>query len=359
MAGARSDLMAGPYRERVARVIEELQAESRTIFGGEQPVDIICDLIRELRYSVVARLRVQWNDREEFLYAKMPLEITEESRERTGREYAAHRYVYEALEEGGHCEVVRPVHCFSDIPALITEEVAGHILSISVRSTSGWLASDRSRAASRGIIENCGRWLRKFQAISPIPDAIDIAASKPYQPVETGGFVCEQGRRCRAEGLLQQGTVDRLLKYVASRTKEAAEYPIRITGMHSDLIMGNIFVSGGKVMVLDFGGFKSGPSCRDVATFLYSLSRLTVSPLVNRKTVDDYKEAFLDGYGWDPSVENVSLFRVFQAREILGGLLEYRRKGESTMMGGLRRLSVVATSERLLRELFESGGKDS
>jgi hypothetical protein len=70
-----------------------------------------------------------------------------------------------------------------------------------------------------------------------------------------------------------------------------------MVGRHNDFSPHHVFVSKGRISVIDFGFFDHGSHLYDVCRFWFQLERLKLSPLCRAGVLDRLQESFFAGYG--------------------------------------------------------------
>lgn len=330
--------------QQITTVIDRIHEQHETLFNTKVAPEITCNFITKRPYSLIAKLNIssaEWNRN---LYAKIPL--TEHTIENIQKEYYALQFFFEKFQNQKKYGVIKPLTYYKNPPALVTEEATGSTLSAIFSSKVRIFASKKNSHSLFYLCKEIGKCLSHFQSIWPIPE--EIVENTPYHHEDTVSFIHNQLSQCLEKGLLNEERANSIRHFVNKEAISASGSEIKITGMHSDFILSNLLTDGSKVYILDFGGFKLGPSCRDVANFLYSLDILQVNPLVRPCVINNLKKGFMEGYGWSEKVENLPLFYLFQIREILGGLLEF---SEDTKRGVTYRLKMFrrrVLTERLL-----------
>jgi Ser/Thr protein kinase RdoA (MazF antagonist) len=101
----------------------------------------------------------------------------------------------------------------------------------------------------------------------------------------------------------------RVLSHIDFLTSQIPSAELRQVPVHSDLAMGNILVSGKRVVVLDFAMAKTGTALHDLARLFVQVDLLAVKPHVQERVVRRLEESLLAGY--DPALSvNRPLFRL-------------------------------------------------
>jgi aminoglycoside phosphotransferase (APT) family kinase protein len=336
--------MPGSYHKesgvRLDEVIGLLVKGRRDILGTDIEPEVSIESIERRPYSMMAKVGLVAGGVRKSLYVKLPHGDVASSRASVQREFEVLGYFFERFRPSGRFQVVRPVARFDDPPSLVTEAGNGMPFDAIFRRKGGIMKSARHIAELSLYCSNCGEWLRAMQSV-PAPDGAR------YRIDETVEFIDGQIARCVSAGLMGAELSQAMGTCVRETSRLAAVSEVRLSWMHSDFILSNILIDDGRVCVLDLGGMQTGPACRDVSTFLYSLEGFLANPLFRPSTVSVLKEAFLKGYGWDEARENRALFRLFEIRDSLGGLLQLseRLKGSLVRTMLYRRLHSATTAK--------------
>lgn len=302
-------------------IVNNLQNRASEYFGLASKPEI--GVIENLNHSNsrTARLSVLWNGGGTKLFVKMlyPDEADGKSN-RSDREYkkgqiraeyGVLKNLHQAFASFPDLGVVKPIACFPEYLALVTEEQEGIKLSSIMGNAK--LYSPQSRIdelADR--IYLCGRWLQHFQRL------IGEEGNRRYDFNEVFEY-CEV--RLHRLGLQRPDEFTdsfraRVRSFLRERVDHVQKEELRVVGRHNDFGPNNIIVSGQKLVVLDFSGFGYGPPCCDYVKFWSELDLMRTSPLILNKTVEKLQEAMVDGYGERIDTAEL-LFVVFRVAYVL------------------------------------------
>lgn len=205
----------------------------------------------------------------------------------TSRVYAAMR----ALPDLG---AVRPVACYPEHLAIVTEQAAGVTLLDLLQERLTWFRGGADSDPLLLAMRNVGRWLRTFQAI-PAPDVtVTLDELRAYLDHRLNLL---RGRRmfteCDRAGVL--GHFDTLGGAVSARELQAV-------AVHSDMSLGNVLVDGPRIVVLDFAMARTGTRLHDLTRLSFQLDLLAIKPHVRRGVVDGLQQALIEGF--DPASDS-------------------------------------------------------
>lgn len=303
-----------------APVLQRLATEREKLFGSERArLEPVQRLSR--RYSEVLRLRVDDGERKSYAFLKVnrvasgissdPAQL----RRNLLQDFAHQQQAYESMRGNNVLAVARPIACFPDEFAVITEEVSGQPLEDAIRAHNldAWLGDD---AALQLTFERVGAWLRTFQERRPMQGTVSVSALRSYVDVRLQHVVAHGG----AFGAEQRRLVLRRFDALASevRAEELAEVPI-----HGDLSLENVLVDGQRVTAIDFdvAAGATGTRLHDAAYLHLALERLKGKPWVRAAAIDRLQRAVLRGM--DPRLSaSAPLFQLHLLQHMVCHLVE-------------------------------------
>ena len=97
---------------------------------------------------------------------------------------------------------------------------------------------------------------------------------------------------------------DRLavLNHIQALGAQIAPQDLKEVAVHSDLALGNILVSDGRIVVLDFAMSKLGTRLHDLTRLYVQLDLLAVKPRFSSRVVRRLQQALLNGFDPEPDV---------------------------------------------------------
>jgi hypothetical protein len=224
-------------------------------------------------------------------------------RERLIRDFEATRRVHQSLSGHADLGVVPPIACYPDHLAIVTEGVTGPTLLAHLQKEASWFPGRARRSALEDRLSLVGRWLRVFQSSGPAAGAVTIESIRSYIDVRLERLV-----RHRAAGFAESDR-NRVLEHVELLGKQVPAEDLQAVCIHADLALGNVLVSGSRIVVLDFEMANSGTSLHDLTRVFLQLELLAVKPQVRETVVATLQRALLDGF--DPAVTpDRALFRL-------------------------------------------------
>lgn len=213
--------------------------------------------------------------------------------------------VHKALPEGS---VPRPVAYSEKLDALACEELAGE------NFVDELVGADEIKRSK--FFYQAGELTRKLHSIDTKnihrdSNEVNSSIEMIMQTVNADSF--EQIRKYNPE--FYQGM---RAKYdiLVAREKEIRESEELVLN-HGDLHPGNLLVTeGDNVGMVDFTDVAIAPRARDIGGFLeQTKGMLKYGNIANEEQFEQYKEAFLEGYGQDADIkeEDVNFYQAWQA----------------------------------------------
>jgi aminoglycoside phosphotransferase (APT) family kinase protein len=212
----------------------------------------------------------------------------ERSRLRITSDFTTMRRVFERMGHGSDFGAVRPIACYPDHLAIVTEQVDGETLLERIQHQLAWPRHGGRAGDLRPIVERAGRWIAAFQATVP------PAEERPTEPI--GPYVDARLRQlAQRAGASGQALRQRVMTHVEALAAETDRDP-RAVSVHADLSPSNVLVSGSRVVVLDFAMTRLGHPLQDAARLFTQLDLLKVKPQFRAAAIDELQDALLRGF---------------------------------------------------------------
>ena len=234
-------------------------------------------------------------------------------RQRVARDYATTVAVHQAMQAHQGLGVVPPVACYSDLFAMVTEEVRGSTLLGHLTRHAAWWSRPGVHEID-SVLDNVGRWIGVFQSAArseglgsrgQMRDYIDHRLKRLVSMDRSG--LNESGRA----GLL--ALVDAL-----TEATDGAEWSL--VPVHSDMALGNILVADSRIVVLDFAMAKSGTRLQDVSRVFVQLDLLLAKPFIRTALIRGAQKALLRGFD-RTLMEDLPMFRLMVLRHRINHLV--------------------------------------
>jgi hypothetical protein len=279
-------------------VLRKLVADGRQYFGTER-VDVEPVRTVERPFSTLLEIRVApqagppariTNAFVKILKprADTPAQIAS-MRRNVVRDFEITSRVQEGLAVYPGLTAVRPIACFPEDLAIVTECAHGATLShMLAQRALGW-----PRAAAIGelaaILRKVGAWLQAAQAAFPQDgeisrDWIATYFDKRFDELETSGRMrlTDRGRAAMEryrDGLLAQ-----------------VPQPLTPVWIHADFCPENIIARDGGVTVLDFTMVNSGTPYTDLSHLYARMDAMKAKPWFRQPVIDRLQNELLDGF---------------------------------------------------------------
>jgi tRNA A-37 threonylcarbamoyl transferase component Bud32 len=303
----RTAAAADPF----AAALRRLHAEAARCFGVPQ-VALVPIARESRRFSHILRLQVEAGAARYRAFLKIlrppPGADGERLRQRLAAEHDALVRVRACFAGEPAFPTVRPIACFPEQLALVTEEVPGETLLRSV-TRQVLVARRHQRARLCDAVESVGTWLRRLQGAEPRAGRLSAGEVCDYIDVRLRQLVAAGPRG------LTGVERDRVLRYVEARCGALAAADLDAAAMHGDLSPSNVIVNGTQVTVIDFGPIGSGARLHDLAHLHMQLDLLRLKPHVGGGLVNALQAALLRGY--DPALDRHSpLFELLLVQHV-------------------------------------------
>lgn len=295
----------GPLPAVFLPVLKRVEKNAAEHFGLDavrlHPVDY-----HERPFSHLLRMRVCGGDGRtaQHLFVKVSKAKdvpggVEAMRDRVARDFEVTRRVHEAMLPFADLGAVPPVACYPDLLAMVTEEVVGPTLLQYLQHRGVWLRGSRTELFD--VAHRVGRWVRVYQATGPTGGRVSPDALRAYIDHRLAKLVAYAG--------ITPDERMRILQHIDALCTHLAPEDMTEVAVHSDLALGNILVSGGRIVVLDFAMSKLGTRLHDVTRLYVQLDLLSIKPQFRSRLIRQLQQALLNGF--DPELRTERpLFRL-------------------------------------------------
>src|SRR5262245_4051016 len=242
-------------------VLHKLVADGRRYFGADR---IAVEPVRQLErpFSTLLEIRVAPDgapaDAVTGAFVKIlkpradtPAQIAS-MRQNVVRDFEVTSLVQRGLAVYPGLTAARPIACFPEELAIVTERAQGVTLSERLgQGAVGW-PRDRTKRSLADILRQVGAWLRAAQAAIPQDGAIGVESIKAYLDKRLDDLEANGRVRLTRPG---RASIERYRDAVVERIAPA---DLRSVWIHADFCAENIIVRDGGLTVLDFTMAKSG-----------------------------------------------------------------------------------------------------
>jgi hypothetical protein len=278
-----------------APVLTRLRAEA-TAFYNAPRAELVPVGYEERPYSHLLRVRVSRgaaDGADPHLYVKIfkpkPHDGgVEKMRRRVAEDFQTTRKIYEAMSQWAELGAVRPVACYVDDLAIVTEEARGVTLMRYLLERAPWFPSASVRSELSHTLSAVGRWLRAFQTID-----VDDSRVTTSELIE---YVDSRLRRLVMRNVFSDADRERLLQHLDGLGTRVSPDDLRAVIVHADMGPGNILVAPGGVVVLDFAMTNRGSYLHDVSRLYLHLRLLGGKPHFRSSVIREVQEALLHGF---------------------------------------------------------------
>jgi hypothetical protein len=295
-----------------APVLERFAGDSGALFGPG--VELVPVAYQERPFSRLLRLAVReprsgQAHRHVFVKLSKDKVVAEAGgmQGRVARDFAVTREIYEWMCRWPDLGTVRPLACYPEHLAIVTEEAPGRSLLEYVNAGAAWFPSASQLAQLEDVLQRVGRWLRAFQTFIPADAVVD---SDPLSLGDVRDYIDIRLKRLVAGG---HWITERLRRDILGHIDGVAETvpgeQLVQVPIHADFALGNILVSDNRIVVLDFAMAKRGAMLHDLSRLDVQLDLLTTKPQFRPATVAALRRGLMTGFGGGVS-ESAPLFRL-------------------------------------------------
>jgi aminoglycoside phosphotransferase (APT) family kinase protein len=273
-------------------VLAALQADSLRCFGTSQ-ITLRPRRVFAGPFSRVLEVEVFGTGQPLTVFVKVvkPRADTAEELQATGRnvtrEFETLTKVQAALLREPQLAAPRPVACYPELHALVTQRLEGEPLA-RVLSTLRGVPSSSAIDRVVGVMRNVALWLNTFQAMDEPGSPVSLERMRSYLDARLRPLA--ELRVCSWS--LREG----LLAYFDWRARDVPAGELTSRPVHADFTPENVIVGTGSIGVLDFTMAKQGARYLDVAHLYMQIEMLKARPWFRPAVIDLSTTALLSGY---------------------------------------------------------------
>ena len=182
----------------------------------------------------------------------------------------------------------RPIACYPELLALVTERVEGNTLDrLLVRARGAPAARTIEELAH--VVRQVGAWIRTFQRLDPPDGLVSLDRMRTY---------LDDRLRPLADGDVISGDMRvALLRYFDRRARDVLPSDLAAVPVHADFTPENVVIrNDGVVSVLDFTMAKRGARYLDLTHMFMQIDLLKARPWFRPAVIDRQTRALLDGF---------------------------------------------------------------
>jgi hypothetical protein len=301
-------------------VLDRLRSEAAVHFGAPD-VHLSPAGFEERIFSYVLRVAVRSAGEEEatsHVYIKVfknrALPGVEQMRERVVRDFETTRRVHEAMTASDDLGAVRPVACYPEHLAMVTEEMQGLTVGALLDARSRWFPGTEVLRDLEKTMATIGRWVRVFQTIDRRNGRISLDELRSYIDFRLERLVREPSAR------FAEADRARVLSHIDALVSLVTPADLADVLVHADLAPGNVLVAGRRVVVLDFAMTHRGSLMQDISRLYVQMDLMCAKPQFRRQVIHALQNALLRGF--DPGLtDEHPLFRLMLLRHHVNHLV--------------------------------------
>jgi Phosphotransferase enzyme family len=298
-----SDIVGADWPTQFRPVLTKLVADGRQYFGSE-PVAV--EPVRQLErpFSTILHIRVARESGTEDAFVKIlkprantPAQI-DSMRQNVLKDFEMTARVHLGLAAFPGLTAVRPIACFPEELAIVTEQAPGPTLADVLARAAGW-PSEQVLGELVGVLRHVGAWLRAVQAALPQDSDLSISRMRAYLDARlddlerTGPFRLTPDGRRRVAEYREQLIHDALAR--AGNAGSAGDR-LRAVWIHADFCPENVIARDGRITVLDFTMAKTGTVYHDISHLFLRIDSMKAKPWFRPRVVDRLQLELLDAF---------------------------------------------------------------
>jgi hypothetical protein len=287
-------------------VLTRLRDDGEELFGG--PVSRIETLRRLDRpFSTVAQIKLTQPSRTSYAYVKLLKPRADNAAEvasmrgNVQRDFEMTRDVRSRLSRYEGLSTVRPIACYPEHLAMVTEQAEGPTLSALLRRASRIGAS--GVAAAERVVSGAGRWLKAAQAVLPADREVTAEKIRAYIGVRLDALSDVQDVQLDPHAVTLTAEGRAALEALCDRLLDEAAAELEPVWIHADYCPENIIAGSNATIVLDFTMAKGGTRYHDVSHLFLRLETMKAKPWSSGAAIDRLQAALLHAFepGLQPS----------------------------------------------------------
>ncbi|MDQ7051489.1 MAG: phosphotransferase [candidate division KSB1 bacterium] len=263
------------------------------------------------------------------------------------RDYDTNRFWYDKLAPFADFSTFKPLYLSLEHRGMITEEAEGENLGVLVRTQLKFRPSRETLLLLTEYMMRAGQLLRTIQKFPVEPVQFDLETLIEDIDSRMREFVSNPESNFTLE--MRQA----ILQFFREQLPAVRKLPLHIGYLHRDFMMGNLLVSGNKLIVHDFSRITVGPGLHDLTRFYHHLELLKYKPIYRNGHVRKLQEAFLQGYGYAAGPAH-PLFRFFLLRHYITHYKGLVKAGNVPLKSKLYNRWVMRRHLENIRELIHA-----
>jgi tRNA A-37 threonylcarbamoyl transferase component Bud32 len=296
-------------REALDRVLGRLRDGSASYFGVPDVQLRPSGRLLESEASIVLPVRIEGPGAGQEIFVKVfkpigsvPDQI-ELTRKRVLNEFVTTQHVHRQMAALEGFSAVRPIACFPDELALVTERVSGETLGALLEREAGWWPPDSTSARLEQTLSRAGAWIRTFQATNTC-HAFSLVEMREYLDVRLRRLLVMP--RAQFPESWRVG----VLRHFDARSRQINGADLSQVAIHADIAPGNMLVNGNEIIVIDFARATTGGKYHDVSRLYTQLEFMKCKPKFRASVIARLQAALLDGFerGLTPQHPLLELF---------------------------------------------------
>lgn len=283
------------------KILKELKTQPLKYFEREQVIALEQASVYSGLYWNTYRYKVDFSNTRKYIYIKVHKEAENltnqakrsELQQRVGASYENLSRVYASFKAFSGYSVIKPIACFPEWIALITEESPGIDLWTLIRKKAKFYPSKTNLHLLKKYCRACGKWLAIFQQITRRPDLDPCEFDSFIETLDSSLSTLIHKQNSMFSNEFRQ----RIIGFCQQLILSIPDEDRMVSGLHYDFAPVNILIHEDKITVLDLEDLRNGVIYYDSIYFYYHLNLLLETPIYRPATVAKLQKAFIEGFG--------------------------------------------------------------
>jgi hypothetical protein len=210
-------------------------------------------------------------------------------RQRVLRDFETTRAIHDFLRQWDDVGAVRPIACYGDLLAIVTEEARGETLLERLQTRATWFPDAARMTDLEDTMTACGRWLKRFHGFDPRETETRVAVA------DLLAYIDVRLRRLVEQHVITGSYRERIIQHLNRLATRVSPADLREVAIHADLAPANMLVCGTRIVVLDFAMAGRGSYLHDISRLFLQIDVLRAKPQFRPRTVSALQSALLRG----------------------------------------------------------------
>lgn len=307
-------------------ILEELQAHPFQYFEEDRMLAIEqATVYHGLGGWDSYKYKMIFSDMVKYIYIKIQRNVSNDTdpaklsqfQQTISASYQNLQYLYEKFQAFPGYSVIKPIACFPEYFAWISEENHGTDVWTIIRKKAKFYPSEKDMNLLKTYCYKCGRWLALFQQITRRPELDPFKFNQMIELLDTYLSRLVQ----RQYDTFPDKFRKMIIEYCQQIISLIPEEDRIVSGNHGDFCPGNILIHNDEIIVLDIEPAEYGTIYRDSTYFYHYLNSLLELPIYRPTIVTQLQKAFVQGFGISLDASEKKMITLYMIQNIIQSLL--------------------------------------